>query len=566
MSISLSEIHENGHNVRRLPAGAQADTALEDSIRSQGVLVPILVRPEADGYTVIAGHRRVAAARAAGLTEIPALVMQGLVNGHATAAQAAENMVRAPMHPVDQWRAIVQLQNDGFTLTAAADALGMNHRFAKRLDKLGRLHPDVLALIERHGLPDERHLSVIAMAPADQQRKAAKARDAVAKGWNDEEPTAQWHTIAEACRSRRFSRNHAIFDVEKVKIAWDEDLFAEPDSDDQFTTTNAKAFLAAQQAALEADIEARQGRKERVRLTAYDGRGGMSLPTGFQTIAAGPGTGEGVKTKTDQTIFCAIDPSGRPAHWLCLDTKAASEREKQRAARQREKEKAERKAAKSGAAAQADAPPGEGDAGDDEADGPMATAAKLPFTKAGMAAIAAAKTEALRAHLRGEETAQRSHEDMLRLMILLLGCRNISIHSDGVNYPVRLFEDLAERLLLPGGQIDPHTGPTLPGIAAEAIARIVGFSGDGMGMRDSGPAAEWIGAAIGADEALPRFDTAEFLAHVNGDELRRAAGAAGIKPPSKVSAMREQLVDKLPNWKPAAFGAPAPIVNRDDRP
>jgi ParB family chromosome partitioning protein len=555
MSISLTAIHENGHNVRRLPAGRQADQALEDSIRAQGVLVPILVRPQDGGYILIAGHRRVAAARAVGLSEIPALVMDGLVNGHATAAQAAENLVRAPMHPVDRWRAIVQLQNDGFTLPAAAAALGMNERFARRLDKLGRLHPDVLKLIEEFGLPDERYLSVIAMAAPETQRKALKAKDAVGKDWNDGAPSVRWNIVAAACTTRRFSRRDAIFDVDTAKIAWDEDLFAEPGSEEQFTTTNTKAFLAAQQAALEASVAERAANKERVQLTTY-GENGLTLPTAWKRTYR-----EG-KPKADEAIFCAVRPDGTIAYECAVDTKAQAEREKKRAEREREKAKAERKAAKSGAPAETDANPDDEDAGEEEAE--ITAAPKLPITKAGIAAIAAAKTDALRAHLRSEQTAQRSHEDMLRLMILLLGSRNIQIQGGDIDWETRHFEDLVARLLLPGGQIDPHTGPTLPGIAGELIARIV--SAKPEGMMGSGQPAEWIGAAIGADEALPRFDTAEFLAHVNGDELRRAALAEDIKPPAKVSAMREQLVGKLPNWKPAVFGAPAPVVEKEHFP
>jgi ParB family chromosome partitioning protein len=556
MSISLSAIHENGHNVRRLPAGKQADDALADSIRTQGVLVPILVRPEADGYTVIAGHRRVAAARTAGVAEIPALVMDGLVNGHATAAQAAENMVRAPMHPVDQWRAIVELQNDGFTLTAAAGSLGLSERHARRLDKLGRLQPEMLKLIEQCGLPDDNELATIAMASPRQQKEAARSK-AARDPWDR---AVNWNHIAHACKTFRLSRNHAIFEVEKVRIAWDEDLFAEPGSDDQFTTADAKAFMAAQQVALEAQVAERQAKKERVQLTTFNERTGLALPAGWKFEHR-----EG-KPKATEAIFCAVRADGSVAYQLASDTKAQAEREKQRQAKEREKLKAERKAAKSGTAPETDADRAETeDAGDEDADVPVAAAPRAPIAKAGMAAIAAAKTEALRAHLRADETAQRSTEDMLRLMILVLGCRNIQIHSDGLEWDARHFEDLAERLLLPGGQIDPHTGPTLPGIAAEVIARIVGFSSDGTGMRASGPAAEWIGAAIGADEALPRFDTAEFLTHVNGDELRRAATEAGIKPPTKVSAMREQLAGRLPAWKPAAFGAPAPVVSKEDR-
>ncbi|MBS0537010.1 MAG: ParB/RepB/Spo0J family partition protein, partial [Proteobacteria bacterium] len=262
--IRLDLIRENGHNVRRVAASAQADAALLDSIRAQGVLVPVLLRPEDDGgYTLIAGHRRVRAAREVGLEHIPALVLDGLVNGHATAAQAAENMVRAAMHPVDQWRAIVQLQDEGYALHQAAAALGMNERFARRLERLGRLHPDMLALIEEVGLPSDRELSDIALATPEAQQKALKTPGGIVREGGKVRQIAWWK-IVHALDAPRFYGSDAIFDTNLME--WDEDLFAEPGSREQFTTTDAKTFLKLQAAALAEIVAERQAKKQRVQL------------------------------------------------------------------------------------------------------------------------------------------------------------------------------------------------------------------------------------------------------------------------------------------------------------
>ncbi len=80
----------------------------------------------------------------------------------------------------------------------------------------------------------------------------------------------------------------------------------------------------------------------------------------------------------------------------------------------------------------------------------------------------------------------------------------------------------------------------------------------------SGPAAEWIGAAVRADDALPRFDTPEFLAHVQVAELKRLAAEAGIKVSGSGAAVRQALAGKLPTWRPAVFGAPAPVVAAEE--
>jgi ParB/RepB/Spo0J family partition protein len=564
MNIPLDTIRENGHNVRRVAASAQADAALLDSVRAQGVLVPILLRPEDSGYVVIAGHRRLRAAREAGLGEIPALVLNGLVNGHATAAQAAENMVRAPMHPVDQWRAIVQLQDEGFTLPQAAASLGMTERFARRLDRLGHLHPDVLALIEQHGLPSESELRAIALAPHAAQAKALKSTGCVGKDY-DGETVVTWWRLSQALAGQRISRARAIFDVEKVKIAWDEDLFAEPGSAEQFTTAEVSRFLKAQGDALAAQVKERLAAKERVRLADYSerayGSSHVALPAGW-SLEKRLDADDRPRTKTTESVFVCVAPDGQIKAVLAVDTKA--EREREKAADKARKEKAKATAAKNGDAAPAAE---EGDDADDNEDADLApaTAPKSAITKEGLKQIAAAKTTALRETLRSDEIAQASAVDMLRLLILALGCHNVQVSSDEVTYRNRHFGDLAARLLLPGGQIDPHTMPILPAIAGEAIARIVCITPAGA-MHANGDPAEWIGAAIRADEALPRFDTPDFLAHVNGDELKRAGAAADVKLPAKVSAIRETLAGNLPNWKPAAFGAPAPepVAMEDD--
>ena len=74
----------------------------------------------------------------------------------------------------------------------------------------------------------------------------------------------------------------------------------------------------------------------------------------------------------------------------------------------------------------------------------------------------------------------------------------------------------------------------------------------------SGPVAEYIAHAL--DVPAPRLDTAEFLATLHGDELRKVSHAhdANRSMPTSVAALRNSLIGKLPNWRPAAFGAPGP--------
>lgn len=74
---------------------------LTDSVARLGVVQPILVRPLKDGYELVAGHRRYAAATAAGLTEIPVAVRE-LSDLEVLECQLVENLARAGLHPLDE--------------------------------------------------------------------------------------------------------------------------------------------------------------------------------------------------------------------------------------------------------------------------------------------------------------------------------------------------------------------------------------------------------------------------------------------------------------------------------
>ena len=105
-TMPIDSIHESTDNARRVMSDTLSDDALRTSIDTLGMLMPILVKPNGDGYVVVAGNRRLAAARALGWDEVPVVtLLTSKDNIHTAAMSAAENMVRAPMHPVDTWRA-----------------------------------------------------------------------------------------------------------------------------------------------------------------------------------------------------------------------------------------------------------------------------------------------------------------------------------------------------------------------------------------------------------------------------------------------------------------------------
>ncbi len=121
---------------------------LAESIKAQGVMQPVLVRPlDSSTYEIIAGERRVRAARLAGLDEIPVLVK--LVPDEAAAAMALiENIQREDLNPLEEAQGIQRLV-DEFHLTheQAAQAVGRSRSAASNLIRLLKLSAPVQQML-----------------------------------------------------------------------------------------------------------------------------------------------------------------------------------------------------------------------------------------------------------------------------------------------------------------------------------------------------------------------------------------------------------------------------------
>jgi len=144
-------------NVTRLQAGKyQPRTRMDEgalnelaaSIRAQGLMQPILVRPLAAGnYEIIAGERRFRAAQLAGLTDVPVLVKE--VDDQAAAAMALiENIQREDLNPLEEAQGIQRLITDfDFTHEQAAGAVGRSRSAVSNLLRLLNLAKPVQTML-----------------------------------------------------------------------------------------------------------------------------------------------------------------------------------------------------------------------------------------------------------------------------------------------------------------------------------------------------------------------------------------------------------------------------------
>src|SRR5690606_25934852 len=128
---------------RYQPRTRMDEVALEDlaaSIREQGVMQPILVRPvDAGRFEIIAGERRWRAARKAGLREVPVLV-KAVPDQAALALALIENIQREDLDPIEEARGLARLIDEfGITHDEAAKAVGRSRSAVSNLLRLTQL-------------------------------------------------------------------------------------------------------------------------------------------------------------------------------------------------------------------------------------------------------------------------------------------------------------------------------------------------------------------------------------------------------------------------------------------
>lgn len=167
VDVALARIRPNPFQPRR----RMADEALEElaaSIREHGVLQPVLVSETLDGYQLVAGERRVRAARLAGLERIPALVRQ-LADRDQLEVAIVENVQRADLDPIEEALAYRQLIDEfGLTQDRVAERVGKARASVANTLRLLDLHPDVQAAIV-DGRLSEGHGRALGGLPAEGQ-------------------------------------------------------------------------------------------------------------------------------------------------------------------------------------------------------------------------------------------------------------------------------------------------------------------------------------------------------------------------------------------------------------
>jgi ParB family transcriptional regulator, chromosome partitioning protein len=180
VQLPVGSIRPNTHQPRRR-FDAESITELAESVRAQGLVQPIVVRPTGPGaWELIAGERRWRAARTAGLATIPALVRESDDRDSLLLA-LVENVAREDLSPIEEARAYAALIDEfGLSLGDVAEGVGRSKPTVSNRIRLLELPEDVIGLLER-GSISEGHARAILSVPGHDERRAL-ARQVVRKG------------------------------------------------------------------------------------------------------------------------------------------------------------------------------------------------------------------------------------------------------------------------------------------------------------------------------------------------------------------------------------------------
>ncbi len=170
--ISLDRIKPSKANPRRRTDEA-ALNELAESVRTRGVLQPILIRPvDSDGFEIVCGERRWRASKAAGKETIPARVVN-LTDGEALELAVIENLQRENVHELDEalgYTALIKQNPELYTVETIAAKVGRTVSYVYQRLKLAELTPNVQAAFYAGKLTAGHAVEIARLQPRDQER------------------------------------------------------------------------------------------------------------------------------------------------------------------------------------------------------------------------------------------------------------------------------------------------------------------------------------------------------------------------------------------------------------
>jgi len=216
--LPVDAIHPNPRQPRRRFDG-EATSGLADSIRSQGIVQPVLVRPRSGGgWELIAGERRWRAARAAGMTTVPAVVRHADDRDSLLLA-LVENVSREQLSPVEEARAYAALIDEfALSLGDVAGRVGRSKSSISNRLRLLELPDDVLGMVERGELSEGHARAVLAVPDQDGRRRLALRVVRQGLSVRETERAARWAGAKQKPRAGRMRADPVLAERARVAI------------------------------------------------------------------------------------------------------------------------------------------------------------------------------------------------------------------------------------------------------------------------------------------------------------------------------------------------------------
>ena len=172
LTVNVDEVFRSPHQAR-LAIDEDGIEELAASIRAQGLMQPLVVRPRpAGGYELIAGERRWRAAQRAGLDRVAALVAE-VDDRRAVAMGLIENMQREDLNPLEEAQGLERLRGEfGLTQQEVADAVGKSRPAVANLMRLLNLAPGARELLRTGALEMGHARALLPLSPEQQEALA----------------------------------------------------------------------------------------------------------------------------------------------------------------------------------------------------------------------------------------------------------------------------------------------------------------------------------------------------------------------------------------------------------
>jgi ParB family transcriptional regulator, chromosome partitioning protein len=204
--VSVLRIHPNPRNKR----GLGDLTEIADSIRAQGLLQSLLVQPHPGKhgeFMVLIGHRRLAAAKAAGLGQVPVEITDPAGPTGSVEIMLVENVQRKDMDPVEKAEAMGFLRDNGYTATTIARRTGLSVSTVTNYLALLELSAETLDRIRAGQLSAADGLAAVRVTRARRRRREGTPR--VGAQWEPDHFTGS-HALARKAAALCEAREHTL--------------------------------------------------------------------------------------------------------------------------------------------------------------------------------------------------------------------------------------------------------------------------------------------------------------------------------------------------------------------